>query len=45
MVTDKRSGRPWNFTIMLEDLDFSDSIALLSSKSNVFHKFTGTLTE
>ena len=37
--------RRWNFTTILEDLDFADDIALLSSTFNDFHKKTGRLAE
>ena len=42
---DKRRGIRWNFTTVLEDLDFADDIALLSSKFNDLHEKTGRLTE
>ena len=41
----KRRGIRWNFTTVLEDLDFTDDIALLSSKINDLHEKTGRLTE
>ena len=31
-TTDKRRGIRWNLTTVLEDIDFADDIALLSSK-------------
>ncbi|XP_073231679.1 uncharacterized protein [Porites lutea] len=37
----KRRGIRWNFTTVLEDLDFADEISLLSSKFNNLHKKTG----
>ena len=37
----KRRGIRWNFTTVLEDLDFTDEILLLSSKFNDSHKKTG----
>ena len=42
---DKRRGIRLNFTAMLEDLDFADDIALLSSTFNDLHKKTGRLAE
>ena len=42
---DKRRGIRWNFTTELEDLDFADDIALLSSKFNDLHEKTGRLAE
>lgn len=44
-TADKRRGIQWNFTSVLEDLDFMDDIALLSSKFNELHDKTGRLTE
>ena len=41
----KRRGIRWNFTTVLEDLDFGDEISLLSSKFNNLHKKTGRLAE
>ena len=41
----KRRGIRWNFTTVLEDLDFTDDISLLSSKFNDLHKKTGRLAE
>ena len=41
----KRRGIRWNFTTVLEDLDFADDILLLSSKFNDLHKKTGRLAE
>ena len=35
----------WNFTTELEDLDFADDIALLSSNFNDLHEKTGRLAE
>ena len=31
VTADKRKGKRWKFTTVLEDLDFADDIALLSS--------------
>ena len=39
----KKRGIRWNFTTVLEDLDFVDDISLLSSKFNDLHNKTGTL--
>ena len=33
-TANKRRGIKWNFTTVLEDLDFADDIALMSSKFN-----------
>ena len=44
-TADKRRGIRWNFATVLEDLDFADDIALLSSKFNDLHEKTGRLTE
>ena len=41
----KRRGIRWNFTILLEDLDFADDTSLLSSQFNDLHKKTGRLAE
>ena len=41
----KRRGIRWNFTTVLEDLDFADEISLLSSKFNNLQKKTGRLAE
>ena len=41
----KRRGIRWNFTTVLEDLDFADKISLLSSKFNNLHEKTGRLVE
>ena len=41
----KKRGIRWNFTTVLEDLDFVDDISLLSSKFNDLHNKTGTLEE
>ena len=41
----KRRRIRWNFTTVLEDLDFTDDILLLSSKFNDLHKKTGRLAE
>ena len=40
-TADKRRGIRWSFTTVLEDLDFADDIALLSSKFNDLHEKTG----
>ena len=42
---DKKRRKRWNLTTVLEDLDFADDIALLSSTFNDFHKKTGRLAE
>jgi len=42
---DKGRGIRWNFTTVLEDLEFADNIALLSSRLNDLHEKTGRLTE
>ena len=34
VTANKRRGIKWNFTTVLEDLDFADDIALMSSKFN-----------
>ena len=44
-TADKRKGIRWNFTTVLEDLEFADYIALLSSRLNDLHEKTGRLTE
>ena len=44
-TADKRRGIWWKFTTMLEDLDFVDDIALLSSEFNDLREKTGRLTE
>ena len=44
-TTDKRRRIWWNFATVLEDLDFADDIALLSSKFNDLQEKTGRLTE
>ena len=41
----KRGGIRWNFTTVLEDLDFADDISLLSSKFNDLQEKTGRLAE
>ena len=43
--TGKRRGIRWNFTSLLEDLVFTNDIALLSSPVNDLHKKTGRLVE
>ena len=45
VTADKRRGIRWNFKTVLEDLDFADNIALLSSEFNDLHKKTGRLIE
>ena len=45
VTADKRRGIRWKFTTALEDLDFADDIALLSSKFNDLREKTGRLTE
>ena len=42
---DKTRWKRWNFTTVLEDLDFADDIAQLSSTFNDLHKKTGRLAE
>ena len=42
---DKKRRKRWNLTTVLEDLDFADDIALLSSTFNDLHKKTGRLAE
>lgn len=44
-TADKRRGIRWNFTTVLEDLDFADDIALLSSKISDLKEKTGRLAE
>ena len=44
-TADKRRGIRWNFATVLEDLDFADDNALLSSKFNYLHDKTGRVTE
>ena len=44
-TADKRRGIRWNFTTVLEDFEFADDIALLSSRLNDLHEKTGRLTE
>ena len=43
--TDRRRGMKWTFTTLLENLDFTDDIALLSSPFNDLHKKTGRSVE
>ena len=45
VTADKRREIRWKFTTVLEDLDFADDIALLSSKFNDLREKTGRLTE
>jgi len=40
-TADNRRRTRWNFTTVLEDLDFADDIALLSSKFSDLHEKTG----
>ena len=44
-TTDERRGIRWNLTTVLEDLDFADDIALLSSKFKDLGVKTRRLTE
>ena len=44
-TADKGREIRWNFTTVLEDLEFANDIALLSSKLNDLHEKTGRLTE
>ena len=44
-TADKRRGIRWNFTTVVEDLDFADDIALLSSNFSDLHEKTGRLAE
>ena len=44
-TADKRRRIRWNFTTVLEDLDFADDIALLSSTLNDLHEKSGRLAE
>ena len=44
-TADKRRGIRWNLTTALEDLDFANDIALLSSKFNDLHEKTGRSAE
>ena len=41
-TADKRRGIRWNFTTVLEDLEFADDIAFLSSRLNDLHEKTGS---
>ena len=45
VTADKRKGIRWKFKTVLEDLDFADDVALLSSKFNDLREKTGRLTE
>ena len=45
LTADKRRGIWWKFTTVLEDLDFTDDIALLSSKFNDLREKAGRLAE
>lgn len=42
-TANKRRVIKWNFTTVLEDLDFADDIALMSSKFNDLYVKTKTL--
>ena len=44
-TADKRRGIMWNFSTVLEDLDFADDIAILSPKFSDLHEKTGRLAE
>ena len=44
-VTAKIRGMRWNFTTVLEDLDFADNIGLQTSKFNGLREKTRTLKE
>ena len=44
-TANKRRVKKWNFTKVLEDLDFADDIALLSSKFNDLYEKTERLVE
>ena len=44
-TADKRRWIRWNLTTLLEDLDFADDTALLSSTFNDLHEKTGRLAE
>ena len=44
-TADKRTGIKWNFTKVVEDHDFADDIALLSSTLDDLHEKTGRLAE
>ena len=44
-TADKRRGIRWNFTTVLQNLDLTDDITLLSSTLNYLHEKTGTLAE
>ena len=45
VTADKKRGIRWNFNTVLEDLDFVDDFALLSSKFNDLREKTRRLTE
>ena len=45
VTADKRREIRWKFTTVLEDLNFADDIALLSSKFNDLGEKTGRMTE
>ena len=45
VTADKKRGIRWNFMTVLEDLDFADDFALLSSKFNDLREKTRRLTE
>ena len=44
-TADERRGIRWNLTIVLQNLDFADDIALLSLKFNDLREKSGRLTE
>ena len=44
-TADKRRGIKWNFTSLLEDHDFADDTAPMSSTFNDFHEKNGRLAE
>ena len=45
VTAEKKRGIRWNFTTVLEKLDFADDIALLSSKFNGLRERTRRMTE
>jgi hypothetical protein len=44
-IEEKSTGIRWNFTTKLEDLDFADDLALLSSKFQNIQEETQSLHE
>ena len=44
-TAEKRRWIRWTLTTLLEDLDFADDTALLSSNFNDLHEKTGRLAE